>query len=92
MPLAGRPCNYLGCGRISRLLAGWSFVTPGQEDLRKTFVWRWVRNDKQAYLWSVDAIMQWSVADRLKNIDVPTLLVSSAFHEVVDAFLTRLGQ
>jgi len=78
----------------------------------------------------MDAIMQWSVADRLGHIDVPTLLVSSdedytqvplkehiaarmpnaeltvdddarhalpaeepsAFHEVVDAFLTRLGQ
>jgi len=122
--------QLLGMRRVGQLLARKLFVKPSQKTLRRKFVRRWARNDKQAYLWSVDAIMQWSVADRLGRIDVPTLLVSSdedytqvplkehiaarmpnaeltvdddarhalpaeepsAFHEVVDAFLTRLGQ
>lgn len=69
--------QLLGMRRIGQLLAGQLFVKPGQEDLRKKLVRRWAQNDKQAYLGSVDAIMQWSVADRLEDIDVPTLLVSS---------------
>ena len=118
----------LGMRRVGKRIAQRLFVKPTQKDLRYTFVRRWARNDKQAYLQSMDAIMQWSVADRLGHIDVPTLLISSdedytqapaqrahrgsnaeltvvddarhalpaekpsAFHEVVDAFLTRLGQ
>lgn len=69
--------QLLGMRRVGHLLASQLFVKPGQEDLRKKLVRRWARNDKQAYLWSVDAIMRWSVADRLQDIDVPTLLVSS---------------
>ncbi len=67
----------LGMRRVGRLLARQLFVKPDQEALRRTLVERWAGNDKQAYLWSMDAIMQWSVADRLHRIDVPTLLVSS---------------
>ena len=67
----------LGMRRVGRLLARKLFVKPAQSDLRHKFVRRWAQNDKQAYLWSMDAIMRWSVADRLGRIDVPTLLVSS---------------
>ena len=117
----------LGMRRVGKRIAQRLFVKPTQEDLRRTFIRRWARNDKQAYLWSMDAMMRWSLADRLGRIDVPTLLVSSdedytqapaqrthrgsnaeltvdddarhalpaekpsAFHEVVDAFLARLG-
>jgi len=122
--------QLLGMRRVGQLLASQLFVKPSQENLRETFVRRWAQNDKQAYLWSVDAIMRWGVTDRLDDIDVPALLVSSdedytpvsakeriaaqlpdaelavvddgrhalpaekpsAFHEIVDAFLTRLGQ
>ena len=84
--------QLLGMRRVGQLLASQLSVKPSQEDLRETFVRRWAQNDKQAYLWSVDAIMRWGVTDRLGDIDVPALLVSSAFHEIVDAFLTRLGQ
>ena len=69
--------QLLGMRRVGQLLARKLFVKPSQKTLRRKFVRRWARNDKQAYLWSVDAIMQWSVADRLGRIDVPTLLVSS---------------
>ncbi len=67
----------LGMRRVGRLLARQLFVKPDQGALRRTLVERWAGTDKQAYLWSMDAIMQWSVADRLHRIDTPTLLVSS---------------
>ncbi len=67
----------LGMRRVGRLLARQLFVKPDQGVLRRTLVERWAGTDKQAYLWSMDAIMRWSVADRLPRIDTPTLLVSS---------------
>lgn len=69
--------QVLGMRRVGQLIARKLFVKPGQEDLRRKFVRRWAQNDKRAYLWSIDAIMRWSVADRLDRIDVPTLLVAS---------------
>ena len=67
----------LGMRHVGKRIAQQLFVEPNQEDLRRTFVRRWARNDKQASLWSMDAMMRWSLADRLGCIDVPTLLVSS---------------
>lgn len=67
----------LGMRRVGRLLAHTLFVKPEQDDLRRMFVRRWAQNDKQAYLQAMDAIMRWSVADRLGRIPTPTLLVSS---------------
>lgn len=67
----------LGMRRVGRLLARTLFVKPEQDDLRRMFVRRWAQNDKQAYLQAMDAIMRWSVADRLGRIPTPTLLVSS---------------
>lgn len=69
--------QLLGMRRVGQLLARKLFVKPSQQTLRRKFVRRWAQNDKQAYLWSIDAIMRWSVADRLDRIDVPTLFVSS---------------
>ncbi|MFB6272428.1 MAG: alpha/beta fold hydrolase [Salinibacter sp.] len=69
--------QVLGMRRVGQILARRLFVKPGQENLRRTFVRRWAQNDKQAYLWSMDAIMRWSVTDRLDRIDVATLLVAS---------------
>lgn len=69
--------QVLGMRRVGKIIAKKLFVKPDQEDLRREFVRRWSRNDKQAYVWSVDAIMGWSVWDRLPGIAVPTLLVAS---------------
>ncbi|MFP4228461.1 MAG: alpha/beta fold hydrolase [Salinivenus sp.] len=67
----------LGMRRVGRLLADRLFPGPHQEAHRREFIERWSQNDKQAYLWSVDAIMGWSVTERLPEITPPTLLVSS---------------
>ena len=69
--------QVLGMRRVGRLIADRLFVKPSQEELRREFIERWAENDKQAYLWSVDAIMGWSVWDRLSSIAVPTLVVAS---------------
>lgn len=70
--------QVLGMRRVGQILARRLFVKPEQENLRREFVRRWAQNDKQAYLWSIDAIMGWSVWDRLSSIDVPTRLISSS--------------
>lgn len=69
--------QVLGMRWVGRMLARKLFVKPHQEELRHTFAERWSKNDKQAYLWSIDAIMRWSVSGRLNRICVPTLLVST---------------
>lgn len=69
--------QVLGMRRVGHLLAERLFPKRNQETHRREFVKRWSQNDKQAYLWSVDAIMGWSVTDRLPTISAPTLLVSS---------------
>jgi len=70
--------QVMGMRRVGEILADRLFVKPEQEDLRREFVKRWAENDKQAYVWSIDAIMGWSVWDRLSSIAVPARLVSSS--------------
>ena len=67
--------QILGMERVGQLIAQRLF--PNNARLQQTFVERWRWNDKAAYLHSVDAIMGWSVADRLPRITVPTLMVSA---------------
>ena len=69
--------QMLGMRRVGRLLAGRLFPRDDQESLRETFVERWAANDEQAYVGAVDAIMGWSVQDRLSEIEAPALIVSS---------------
>ena len=40
----------LGMRPVGKRIAQQLFVEPNQEDLRRKFVRRWARNDKQAYL------------------------------------------
>lgn len=69
--------QVLGMRRVGKLIADRLFVEPDQDELRHEFVERWSQNDRQAYLWSIDAIMGWSVWDRLSHISAPTLLVAA---------------
>lgn len=69
--------QVLGMRRVGQIIANRLFVKPDQEDLRREFIQRWAENDKDAYLGSMDAIMGWSVWDRLPQITHPTLIVSS---------------
>ncbi|MNF98460.1 3-oxoadipate enol-lactonase 2 [compost metagenome] len=59
-----------GLGRIL-------FPHPEQAELRQKIEQRWAENDKRAYLASLDAIIGWSVWERLGAIACPTLVVSA---------------
>lgn len=69
--------RMLGMRRVGRIIAHRLFVKSDQEELRREFIKRWAANDRRAYLWSIDAIMGWSVEHRLSDITAPTLVVSS---------------
>lgn len=61
---------------LGRVLSGKLFPRPEQAALRETFVARWAQNDKRAYRATLDAIVGWSVRDRIAGIDRPTLVIS----------------
>jgi len=69
--------QILGMRPVGHIIANRLFVKPDQDVLRREFIERWSENDKCAYLWSVDAIMGWSVVDQLRDMETRTLLVSS---------------
>ncbi len=53
------------------------FPRPEQAELRAKVEQRWPQNDKRAYLSSLDAIIGWSVRERLSAITCPTLVISA---------------
>jgi pimeloyl-ACP methyl ester carboxylesterase len=62
---------------MGRLLAKRLFPNPAHEAKRKLFRQRMALNSKRAYIASQEAIIGWSVLDRIGGIDAPTLAVSS---------------
>jgi 3-oxoadipate enol-lactonase len=52
--------------------------TPEHEALRERFRAVMRANDKGAYIATLDAILGWTVLDRIARIDVPTLVVAAA--------------
>ena len=69
--------RLLGMRRMGQVLSKRVFPKPEQEALRAELVERWAENDARAYLASMRAIVGWSVADRLGDIDCPTMVVAS---------------
>lgn len=61
---------------LGRAIAGRLFPRPEQAPLRTAMEERWARNEKAAYIASVEAILRWSVADRLPGIRQRTLVIS----------------
>lgn len=69
--------RVLGPKGMGKMLAPRLFPNPGQEPLRRRFRERMARNEKRAYIASQRAIIGWSVADRIGEIDTPTLVIAS---------------
>lgn len=67
--------RLLGMRTTGHILAHRLFPKPEQGRLRTAFIDRWAQNDRNAYLRILDAIVGWSVADRIGTITCPTLLV-----------------
>ncbi len=63
--------------KIGEKLAEGLFIKPEQFELRRSFADSWAENHKPSYFASMAAAKGWSVADRLEEITVPSLVVSA---------------
>jgi pimeloyl-ACP methyl ester carboxylesterase len=69
--------RMLGPKGMGKMLAKRLFPKPEHEEKRRLFRERMAANDKRAYIASQEAIIGWSVLDRIGGIEAPTLVVSS---------------
>jgi 3-oxoadipate enol-lactonase len=69
--------RLLNMRRIGETLAKGLFIKPEQAELRRSFVESWAKNHKPSYMAALGAAKGWSVVDRLSEISIPTLVVSS---------------
>ncbi|MDH7487962.1 MAG: alpha/beta hydrolase [Anaerolineae bacterium] len=69
--------RLVGMRKMGEILAPRLFPKPEQGALREMLVERWAANDPRAYRDAMRAIVGWSVADRLGEIDIPTLVVAA---------------
>jgi 3-oxoadipate enol-lactonase len=59
------------------LLARRLFPAPEQAELRRMFAEEFAHNDRRSYNASAQALLSWSVVDRIGEIRCPTLIVSA---------------
>ncbi len=71
--------RLLGMRRMGRFLAKRMFPEPEQAEIRRTFETRWAENDRRAYLEALKGVVNWSVAERLPEMDIPALIVAGEF-------------
>ncbi len=69
--------RLLGMRKMGEVLAKRLFIKPEHENLRATFIERWAENDKRAYLASMQAMVNWSVMDKIQSIKVPTHIIGA---------------
>jgi len=69
--------RVLGMRGTGKFLSKRLFIKPDQEDMRRQFVERWAENDLRAYRASMQAILGWSVTDKLAEINCPVLMVAA---------------
>lgn len=67
----------MGMSRMGKGLADRLFPRPEHASRRTAFVARWSRNDKRAYKRVLDAMIGWSIADRLGDIDCQVLVLAA---------------
>lgn len=69
--------RFRGPAAMAGLLAPRLFPYPDQAPLRETFIRRWSENDKRAYEAALNALIGWSVKDRLGTLSVPVLVIAA---------------
>ena len=67
--------KMLGMKKMGEVLGPKIFVKPEHQHLRDLLAERWAKNDKKAYLSSLNALKNWSVLDDLHRITCPTLVI-----------------
>ncbi|RIK17883.1 MAG: 3-oxoadipate enol-lactonase [Anaerolineae bacterium] len=68
--------QLFGPARTGRFLSKRLFPKPDQEFMRAQLIERWAKNDKDAYLASMRALIGWSVLDRVGSISCPVMVIA----------------
>lgn len=69
--------RLLGMRKMGQVLSERLFPKPEHVELRERFTNQWAKNDKRAYLNSLNALVGWSVSARLSEIECPLLVIAS---------------
>ena len=69
--------RVLPLNRLAQALGKLLFPHPEQHELREKIAQRWPRNDKRAYMASLNAIIGWGVTEQLQRITCPVLVISA---------------
>lgn len=69
--------RWISMRRLGEVLSGRLLPGPALAAERKTFVERWSENDPRAYRDAFNALIGWSVAERIADITCPTLVVAA---------------
>ncbi|MBF0286912.1 MAG: alpha/beta fold hydrolase [SAR324 cluster bacterium] len=69
--------RLMGMQRLGKFLSKHLLPGPEREKLRKGMTARWGKNNKKAYLDSLQAFIGWSVMDQLNEIDCPILVIAA---------------
>ncbi len=69
--------RVMGMRALGKMLAGRLLPGEAQAGARRLFAERWARNDPDAYLNALSAIIGWGVTARLPTITCPTLVVTA---------------
>lgn len=68
--------QLFGPARTGRFLSRRLFPKPDQEYMRAQLIERWAKNDKDAYLAAMRALIGWSVLDRVGFIRCPVMVIA----------------
>ena len=69
--------KLLSMKKMGEVLGPMLFPDPSQKNLQKMVADRWAENDKKSYIAAMNALKNWSVAESLSQIHVPTLIIAS---------------
>ncbi|MFC2064630.1 alpha/beta fold hydrolase [Chloroflexota bacterium] len=69
--------KLLGMKKMGEILSERLFPKEEHGEIRELFVQRWAENDPRAYQASMQAMIGWSVVNRLDSIKCPTLIIAA---------------
>jgi pimeloyl-ACP methyl ester carboxylesterase len=69
--------RLFGARKFAEIMSIRLLPSPEHEALRQALAERWAENDTRAYLQALKAIVGWSVAERIRAIRCPTLVITA---------------
>lgn len=69
--------RWMGMQKMGEVLSTRLLPAPEHAAQREVFIERWARNDKRAYLRALNALVGWSVTNKLPSITCPVLVVTA---------------